>query len=80
MSETTVIDAEFEEIEITLEQRVQNLELQGKAILESQKNMLQNFRGLIEAITEQREMDEPEEEVFENIINLTNLSLVSSEE
>tara|TARA_R110000851_G_scaffold318315_1_gene482118 strand:- start:37 stop:279 length:243 start_codon:yes stop_codon:yes gene_type:complete len=80
MSETTVIDAEFEETEITLEQRVQNLELQGKAILESQKNMLQNFRGLIEAITEQREMDEPEEEVFENIINLTNLSLVSSEE
>ena len=80
MSKSTTIDEEYEEAkvtELTLEERVNYLEQQGRAVLLCQKNMLENFRGLIEAITEQREVDELGEEIFENVINL---SLPPSEE
>ena len=80
MSKSTTIDEEREEAkvtELTLEERVNYLEQQGRAVLLCQKNMLENFRGLIEAITEQREVDELGEEIFENVINL---SLPPSEE
>tara|TARA_R110000851_G_scaffold164659_1_gene308984 strand:+ start:730 stop:972 length:243 start_codon:yes stop_codon:yes gene_type:complete len=76
MSKSTTIDEEREEAKVTeptLEERVNYLEQQGRAVLLCQKNMLENFRGLIEAITEQREVDELGEEIFENVINLSSL-------
>jgi|TARA_R110000824_G_scaffold49483_22_gene138944 hypothetical protein len=52
MSEPTVLDAEFEEAEITIEERVEALESIVKGLLEANKNILTNFREMITAVTE----------------------------
>ena len=55
MSEPTVIDAEFEEteaIEITLEDRVKELEGLVKHLLEGRVSILEQFREMISAVTE----------------------------
>ena len=55
MSELTVIDADFEETEttqITLEDRVKELEAQVAQLLQGQKNILEHFREMIAAVTE----------------------------
>jgi|MGYP005630839721 hypothetical protein len=52
MSEPTVIDAEYEETEITLEGRVSELEEQAAQLLQGQKNILEYLREMIEAVTE----------------------------
>ena len=52
MSEPTVIDAEFEETEINLESRVAKLEEQVILLLQGQKNILEQFREMITAVTE----------------------------
>jgi hypothetical protein len=55
MSEPTVIDAEYKEtevMEITLEDRVKELEGLAKGLLEGQKNILEHFREMIAAVTE----------------------------
>ena len=55
MSEPTVIDAEFEETEpteITLEDRVKELEGLVKHLLEGRVSILKQFREMIEAVTE----------------------------
>ena len=52
MSEPTVIDADFEETKITLESRVSKLEEQVVQLLQGQKNILEHFREMIEAVTE----------------------------
>jgi len=55
MSETTVIDAEFEvtgTTQVTLEDRVESLEGIVKGLLEGHKNILENFREMIAAVTE----------------------------
>ena len=63
MPKPTVIDAEYEETEvteITIESRVANLEELVKGLLESHKNILEHFREMIIAVTEISE--EPPEE------------------
>ena len=52
MSKPTIIDVEHEEIEATLENRVEALEQHVKMLLESQKNILEHFREMILAVTE----------------------------
>ena len=52
MSEPTVIDAEYEETEITLEGRVSELEEQAAQLLQGQKNILEYLREMIAAVTE----------------------------
>ena len=55
MSEPTVIDAEFEETEVTeltLEDRVKELEGLVKHLLGGRVSMLKQFREMIEAVTE----------------------------
>lgn len=55
MSEPTVIDAEFEEAEateITLEDRIESLEGLVKGLLQGHKNILEQFREMIAAVTE----------------------------
>ena len=52
MSEPTVIDAEYEETEVTLEDRVTQLEGLVKGLLESHKNILEYFIEAMEAISE----------------------------
>ena len=55
MSEITVIDAEFEvtgTTQVTLEDRVESLEGIVKGLLEGHKNILENFREMIAAVTE----------------------------
>ena len=55
MSETTVIDAEFEvtgTTQVTLEDRVESLEGIVKGLLEGHKNILENFQEMIMAVTE----------------------------
>ena len=55
MSEPTIIDAEFEETEateITLEDRVKELEGLVKGLLEGHKSILEHFREMIAAVTE----------------------------
>ena len=52
MSETTVIDAEFEETELTLEDRVKELEGIVKGLLEGHKGILEHFREMVAAVTE----------------------------
>jgi|TARA_R110000824_G_scaffold90555_1_gene221114 hypothetical protein len=52
MSEPTVIDAEFEEAELTLEDRVKELEGLVKGFLEGHKSILEHFREMILAVTE----------------------------
>tara|TARA_R110001599_G_scaffold314268_4_gene522552 strand:- start:517 stop:699 length:183 start_codon:yes stop_codon:yes gene_type:complete len=52
MSEPTVIDAEYEETEVTLEGRVSKLEEQVAQLLQGQKNILEHFREMIAAVTE----------------------------
>ena len=55
MSEPTVIDAEFEETEpteITLEDRVKELEGIVKGLLEGHKGILEHFREMVAAVTE----------------------------
>ena len=63
MSEPTVIDADFEETEatqITLEDRVKELEGLVKHLLEARVSILGQFREMILAVTEISE--EPSEE------------------
>ena len=55
MSEPTVIDAEYEETEpteITLEDRVKELEDLVRHLLEGRVSLLGHFREMIEAVTE----------------------------
>jgi|TARA_R110002096_G_scaffold341783_1_gene534686 hypothetical protein len=55
MSEPTVIDAEFEEtevIQVTLEDRVEELERLVLGLIEANKNILEHFREMILAVTE----------------------------
>ena len=52
MSELTVIDANFEETEVALESRVAKLEEQVVLLLQGQKNILEQFREMIAAVTE----------------------------
>jgi len=55
MSEPTVIDAEFEETEVTqvtLEDRIAQLEGLVKGLLEGHKSILEHFREMIAAVTE----------------------------
>ena len=52
MSEPIVIDAEFEETEVALESRVAKLEEQVVLLLQGQKNILEQFREMIAAVTE----------------------------
>ena len=52
MSEPTVIDAEFEETELTLEDRVKELEGIVKGLLEGHKGILEHFREMIATVTE----------------------------
>ena len=55
MSEPTVIDAEFEEtevIQVTLEDRVEELERLVLGLIETNKNILEHFREMIAAVTE----------------------------
>ena len=52
MSEPTVIDAEFEEAELTLEDRVKELEGLVKHLLKGRVSMLEHFREMIAAVTE----------------------------
>jgi|TARA_R110000824_G_scaffold226465_1_gene414262 hypothetical protein len=55
MSEPTVIDAEYEELEtrqVTLEDRVKELEGLVKHLLEGRVSILEQFREMIAAITE----------------------------
>ena len=52
MSEPTVIDADFEETEVALENRVAKLEEQVVLLLQGQKSILEQFREMIEAVTE----------------------------
>jgi hypothetical protein len=55
MSEPTVIDAEYEESEtrqVTLEDRVKELEGLVKHLLEARVNILGQFREMILAVTE----------------------------
>ena len=52
MSEPTIIDAEFEETEVTLESRVAKLEEQVVLLLQGQKNILEQFREMVAAVTE----------------------------
>ena len=77
MSEPTIIDAEDVEQEFTIEGRVEELEGLVRGLLESHKNILEHFREMVLAVTEVATAATTEEEVFENIIDL---SLVSSEE
>ena len=69
MSKRTIIDVGNGEIE-TIENRVEALEQQVKMLLESQKNILEHFQEMILAVTEIA-TGAVEEEVFENIINLS---------
>ena len=55
MSEPTVIDAEHIEREHTIEERVQEVEQLVRVLFEQHKNMLENFRELIEIVTEYEE-------------------------
>ena len=80
MSEPTIIDAEdieTETTEITLEDKVEELEGLVKGLLEGHKNILEHFQEMVRAVTEVANATVTEEEIFENIIDL---SLVSSEE
>tara|TARA_R110002020_G_scaffold89198_2_gene218405 strand:+ start:725 stop:910 length:186 start_codon:yes stop_codon:yes gene_type:complete len=53
MSEPTVIDAEdIEEVEVTLEDRVKDLEGLVKHLLEGRVSILKQFREMIAAVTE----------------------------
>ena len=53
MSEPTVIDAEdIEEVEVTLEDRVKELEALVKHLLEGRVSILKQFREMIAAVTE----------------------------
>jgi len=55
MSEPTVIDAEYEEMNdhnLTLETRVEKLEALVTHLLEGRVSMLEQFREMIEAVTE----------------------------
>ena len=52
MSEPTIIDAEFENVEATIEERVEMLESIVKGLLEANKNILTNFREMVAAVTE----------------------------
>ena len=55
MSEPTVIDAEYEELEtrqVTLEDRVKELEGLVKHLLEARVSILKQFREMITAVTE----------------------------
>mgnify|MGYP003118076682 CR=1 FL=1 len=53
MSEPTVIDAEdIEEAEVTLEDRVKELEALVKHLLEGRVSILKQFREMIAAVTE----------------------------
>jgi hypothetical protein len=55
MSEPNVIDAEFEEtevIQVTLEDRVEELERLVLGLIEANKNILEHFREMILAVTE----------------------------
>ena len=55
MSEPTVIDAEFEDTgatQITLEDRVKELEELVKHLLEGRVSILEQFREMIAAVTE----------------------------
>ena len=55
MSEPTVVDAEHTEIEHTIEERVQEVEQLVKMLLEAHKNLLDNFRELIQVVAEPQE-------------------------
>jgi len=71
MSEPIIIDAEHEVIEkVDIFYRLDALEQQVKMLLESQKNILEHFQEMILAVTEIA-TGAVEEEVFENIINLS---------
>ena len=50
MSEPTVVDTEHTEIEHTIESRVVDLEQQFIKLLEGQKNILEHFIELSEAV------------------------------
>ena len=52
MSEPTIIDADFEETEVTLEDKVKELEAQVGQLLQGQKNILEHFREMVAAVTE----------------------------
>ena len=52
MSEPTIVDAENVEQEVTLEDRVEELEGRVTGLLEAHKNMLEHFREMITAVTE----------------------------
>ena len=52
MSEPTVIDADFEETEVILEDRVSKLEEQVAQLLQGQKNILQHLREVVMVVTE----------------------------
>jgi hypothetical protein len=52
MSEPTIIDAEDVEQEATLEDRIEELEVRVIGLLEGHKNLLENFREMIAAVTE----------------------------
>ena len=52
MSEPTIIDADFEETEVALEDRVAKLEAQVGQLLQGHKNILEHFREMITAVTE----------------------------
>ena len=63
MSETTVIDAEFEEteaIQVNLEDRVKKLEGLVQHLLKGRVSILKQFREMIAAVTEFSE-ESPEE-------------------
>ena len=52
MSELTIVDAEDIEQEITLEDRVKDLEQLTKMLLEQHKNILEHLREMAKAVTE----------------------------
>ena len=52
MSEPTVIDADFEETEVILEDRVSKLEEQVAQLLQGQKNILQHLREVVMVVAE----------------------------
>jgi len=55
MSEPTVIDAEYEvtgTTQVTLEDRIAQLEGIAKGLLQGQKSILEHFREMIAAVTE----------------------------
>jgi len=52
MSEPTVVDIEHKETKATLENRVEALEVVYKRLLEGHRNVLENFREMVTAVTE----------------------------